>query len=164
MDTGIATEENPAYLRNNGFDCVCVSRGGLLDYSLAGTDIKTVFENRDHPVELSFAASGNRDDCDLYLYVKSEMKQQKEESINSKLAGRFVAELENIKSSLSREREIKEEGKVNQRTGRLKQKYPAIGKLYKIALKTDENKTVVDIIYEQSKPAAQFPINESGIM
>ena len=155
MDAGIATEENLTFLRNNGFDYFCVSRNGLHDYSLADTGLKTVFDNRRHPIELSFATSGNSDDGDLYLYVKSAMKQQKEESMCSKLTGRFVTELENIKSSLSKKRGIKKESQVNQRIGRLKQKYPSICKLYKIELKTDENKTVVDIIYEQSKPAPQ---------
>ena len=155
MDAGIATEENLAYLRTNGFDYVCVSRGGLQDYSLAETGIKTVFDNRDHPIALSFATSDNKDDGDLYLYVKSQMKQQKEESMSEKLTKRFVDGLENIRSSLSKKRGIREEGQVNQRIGRLKQKYPSISKLYKTVLKTDENKTVTDIIYEQSKPAAQ---------
>jgi len=155
MDAGIATEDNLEYLRTNGFDYICVSRGGLQDYSPAETGAKILFDNRNHPIELSMVSSSNKDDQDLYLYVKSAMKQQKEESMNSKLSKRFVEGLENIKSSLSKKRGIKEEGKVNQRIGRLRQKYPSISKLYKIELKTDENKTVVDIIYEQSKPAAE---------
>jgi transposase len=155
MDAGIATEENLDFLRNNGFDYICVSRGGLQDYSLAETGSKMVFDNRDHPIELSIAAPDDKDDGDLYLYVKSAMKRQKEESMGGKLTKRFVEELENIKSSLSKKRGIKEEGKVNQRIGRLIQKYPSIGKLYRIELKVDDNKTVVDLIYEQTKPAAE---------
>ena len=156
MDAGIATEENLKYLRKNGFDYICVSRRNLQDYSLAETAIKTIFDNRNHPIELSIvSSSGNKDDGDLYLYVKSEMKQQKEQSMSSKLTKRFVEELENIKSSLSKKRGIKQEGQVNQRIGRLKQKYPSISKSYKIELKVDENKTVVDIIYEHSKPASE---------
>jgi len=152
MDAGIATEENLEYLRNNGFDYLCVSRSGLQDYTLSETGSKTVFDNRNHAIELSLVASSNKDDGDLYLYVKSGMKQQKEESISSKLTKRFIEGLENIKSSLSKKRGIKEEGQVNQRIGRLRQKYPSISKLYKIELKVDENKRVVDLIYEQSKP------------
>ena len=72
--------------------------------------------------------------------------------MNSKLTKRFVQELENIRSSLSKKRGVKEEGAVNQRIGRLRQKYPSVSKLYTIELKAGENKTVSDIIYEQSKP------------
>jgi transposase len=155
MDAGIATEENLASLREDGFDYICVSRSDLQDYSLAETGAKTVFDNRNNPIELGIVTSSNKDDGDLYLYVKSAMKQQKEQSMSNKLTKRFVEGLENIKSSLSKKRGVKEEGKVNQRIGRLKQKYPSISKLYKIELKVDENKRVTDIIYEQSKEAAE---------
>jgi len=158
IDAGIATEENLDYLRTNGFDYICVSRSGLQDYSLAETGGKTVFDNRNHPIELRRVESSAKDNGDLYLYVKSEMKRQKEDSMSGKLTKRFVDELEKIKSSLSKKRGIKEEGKVNQRIGKLRQRYPSISKLYKIEVKADENKTVVDIIYEQSKQAT-----ESGV-
>ena len=154
IDAGIATEENLKRLREDGFDYICVSRSNLQDYSLAETEIKTVLDNRKHPIELCKAVSA-KDDGDLYLYVKSGKKEQKELSMSSKLTKRFVDELENIKSSLSRKKGVKEEGAVNQRIGRLRQKYPSISKLYKIELKVNANKTVVDIIYEQSKAAAE---------
>jgi transposase len=151
MDAGIATEENLKSLREKQFDYICVSRSSLQDYSLAENGIKTVLDNRNHPIELSIVETTGKDDGDLYLYVKSGQKQQKEMSMNSKLTGRFVEGLENIKSSLSKKRGTKSEGAVNQRIGRLRQKYPSISKLYKIDLKVDDNKTVVDIIYEQTK-------------
>jgi hypothetical protein len=151
MDAGIATEKNLKYLRDKGFDYICVSRSSLQDYSLPQAGCKTVFDNRDHPIEISIATTQDKEKDDLYLYVKSQMKQQKEHSMSSKLKKRFIDGLENIKSSLSKKRGVKQEGAVNQRIGRLRQKYKSIGKLYTIELKVDENKTVSDIIYEQSK-------------
>jgi hypothetical protein len=155
MDAGIATEENLKFLRDKGFDYICVSRGGLKEYSL-DENRKTVYDNRNHPIELSMATpqgkAGDSDDGDIYLYVKSDMKQQKEHSMSRKLTKRFIQELENIKSSLSKKRGVKEEGAVNKRIGRLLQKYPSVSKLYTIELKVSENKTVSDITYEQSKP------------
>jgi len=151
MDAGIATEENLEFLRGKGFDYICVSRSGLQDYSLAETGCKIVFDNRKHPIELCIAKPNDKEDGDLYLYVKSDMKQRKEQSMNSKLTKRFIGELENIKSSLTKKRGVKKESAVNQRIGRLRQKYPSISKLYTIELKVGENETVSDIIYEQSK-------------
>ena len=151
IDAGIATEANLEFLRSKGFDYICISRSSLQDYSLAETGCKTVFDNRDHPIELSIATPDGKENGDLYLYVKSGMKQKKEKSMSNKLTKRFVEELENIKSSLSKKRGIKQEGAVNQRIGRLWQKYPSISKLYTIELKVDENKTVTDILYQQSK-------------
>ena len=153
MDAGIATEENLEFLRDTGFDYICVSRSNLQDYSLAEGGCKTVFDNRKHPIEISIATpEGKPEGGDLYLYVKSAMKQRKEESMNNKLSKRFVQELENIKMSLSKKRGVKQEGAVNQRIGRLREKYPSISKLYTIELKVDENKTVTEILYQQSKP------------
>jgi len=154
MDAGIATEENLKSLREKKFDYICVSRSSLQDYSLPDNGIKMVFDNRNHPIELSIVEASGKKDGDLYLYVKSHQKQQKERSMNSKLTKRFVDELETIKSSLSKKRGIKEEGAVNRRIGRLIQKNPAISKLYKIELKVNDAKTVVDIIYEQTKSSA----------
>jgi hypothetical protein len=154
MDAGIATEENLENLRNKKFDYICVSRSNLQDYSFPENSLKVVFDNHEHPIELSIVDAHGKDgggDGDLYLYVKSQQKQQKELSINNKLTKRFVQELENIKSSLSKKKGTKEEGAVNQRIGRLKQKYPSISKLYQIDLKVTDHKTVTDIIYEQTK-------------
>ena len=151
IDAGIATDENLKSLREKKFDYICVSRSNLQEYSLAENGMKTVLDNRNHPIELSIVKDTGKDDGDLYLYVKSHQKQQKEQSMSSKLTKRFTQELENIKSSLSKKRGTKEESKVNQRIGRLKQKYPSISKLYKIELKVDANKTVTNIIYEQTK-------------
>jgi transposase len=155
MDAGIATDENLKTLREKKFDYICVSRSNLKNYSLPEKGFKMVFDKRNHPIELSIVESTGKDDGDLYLYVKSHQKQQKESSMSSKLTKRFVQGLENIKSALSKKRGTKKEGAVNQRIGRLKQKNPSISKLYNIELKVDGNKTVTDIIYEQTKSAAE---------
>ena len=154
MDAGVVTEENLKSLREKKFDYICVSRSNLQNYSFPEKGIKMVLDKRDNPIELSIVEATDtckKDSGDLYLYVKSYQKQQKELSMSNKLTKRFVQELENIKSSLSKKRGAKEEGAVNQRIGKLKQKYPSISKLYKIELKVDESKTVTDIVYEKAK-------------
>jgi len=112
--------------------------GGKTDTSSKN---RTVFFIHIEVVEIRFATPGGREDKadgDLYLYVKSGMKQQKEEAMSSKLTKRFVQEIENIRASLSRKRGIKEEGAVNQRTGRLRERYPSVSKLYTIEMKVNE--------------------------
>jgi len=152
MDAGIATEANLEYLRSKNFDYICVSRNGLQNYTLADNGFKTVFDKRGQPIEINIATSNDNSDGDMYLYVKSHMKQQKELSMNNKQTKRFLQDFENIRSSLSKKRGIKQEGAVNQRIGRLRQKYPSISKLYTIKLKVNNNQIVSDIIYEQTKP------------
>ena len=57
---------------------VVVSRSSLQDYSLAEGGCKTVLDNRRRPIEISIVKPQGKEDGDLYLYVKSHMKQQKE--------------------------------------------------------------------------------------
>ncbi|MDR0575009.1 MAG: hypothetical protein LBG96_13470 [Tannerella sp.] len=39
---------------------------------------KTAYDNRGNPIEISMVKSGDSEDDELYLYVKSEMKGRKE--------------------------------------------------------------------------------------
>jgi hypothetical protein len=146
MDAGIATENNLKSLREKGFDYICVSRSGLKCYSIEDSTFKTVFDNRKQPIKISIVHSKDNSDNDLYLCVESSMKQIKEQSMSDKLTQRFVSEIENIKNSLTKKRGVKKEGGVNQRIGRLKQKYPSISKLYSIDIKADKTGIVSDIL------------------
>ena len=158
MEAGIATEDNPAMLREKGFDYLCVSRSDLQEYSIEEAAGKTVFDSRNNPIEISMVKLSDNEAGDLYLYVKSAMKGCKEQSMNDKLTTRFEAELKNVKSSLSKARGVKEEGAVKRRIGRLQQKYPLISKRYTIALKADETGTDNDITYERSKSGKEFGV------
>ena len=158
MDAGIATEENLKQLREKQFDYICVSRSSLSEYSIVGSSPVTVMDNRKNPIEIQVVKSNKKDDSDLYLYVKSEMKQKKEHSMSDKLTGRFLEDLENIKSSLSKKRGVKQEDKVNRRIGRLLQKYPSVSKGYKIELQSDENKVVTDIVCEKTGEDKNFGV------
>ena len=158
MDAGMATQENLTALREKGFDYLCVSRSGLQAYSMEDASFKTAYDNRGNPIEISMVKSKDSEDDDLYLYVKSEMKGRKEQSMSDKLTTRFEQELENIKSSLSKKRGVKEESAVNRRIGRLQQKYPSISKRYAIALKADETGRVNELTYERSKAGKEFGV------
>lgn len=156
MDAGIATKANLATLREKELDYLCVPRADLREYTMAEASRKTVLDNRGNPIEISIVKSDEEGDDDLYLYVKSDMKACKEQSMSDTLTARFEQGMASIKSSLSKARGIKEEGQVNQRIGRLKQKYPSVGKLYTIALKVDENRNVYGITCERSKADKEF--------
>jgi transposase len=108
VDSGIATEENLKHLRGKGLDYICVRRSSLSEYSIVGSDPVTVMDNRNNPIEIQIIKSNKKGDNDLYLYVKSEMKHIKEQSMNEKLTGRFPEDLENIKSSLSKKNGVKQ--------------------------------------------------------
>jgi hypothetical protein len=107
MDAGTTTEENLQFLRQKGFDYICVSRSNLQDYNVLSKKSQLVYDNRNNPIELSIVEPVGKDTCtllalcaahvyevrstdDLYLYVKSHQKQQKEMSIKNKLTALLI--------------------------------------------------------------------------
>ena len=83
--------------------------------------------------------------------------------MNSKLTKRFVQGLENIKSSLSKKRGVKSEGAVNQRIGRLRQKYPSISKLYTIELNMEQANIYSALKFKQTNPKMKKSSSPSQI-
>jgi len=132
MDAGIATEDNLAMVREKGYDYLCVTRSPMKDYILQGKpdDVVTVADNRNQKIALQKVSSSK--DGDYYLKVESETKKRKECSMNDQFQQRFEDGLEKIAASLTKKGGVKQEEKVHERVGRLKQKYPSIQRHYAI--------------------------------
>jgi len=131
IDAGIATEENLKMILDNGYDYLCVSRSSLKTYNIeAGTATVSVTDNRKQKIELCRVNSDRN--TDYYLKVESHSKELKERSMNEQFRSRFEAGLQQIAASLTKKGGVKQEDKVHQRIGRLKQKYPSIGRYFDI--------------------------------
>ncbi|TVQ42017.1 MAG: hypothetical protein EA362_13990 [Saprospirales bacterium] len=137
MDAGIATEENLELVKTKGYDYVCVSNKRLKNYSL--DNIKTTKRltgRRKHELELSvFHPEGY---SDTWMYVQSEEKRKKEESIRDKISQRFEEQLESIRNSLSKKGGTKKLEKVWERIGRAKEKYKRVSSRYNIEVTESE--------------------------
>jgi transposase len=158
MDAGIATEENLSYLRGKIMDYICVSRSSLKEYSALHTPPITITDSRKNPIEIQVVKNSEEPDGDLYLYVKSSQKQVKEESMSKKMTARFIQDLESVKASLSKQRGVKAEDKVNRRIGRLAEKYPKVSQLYKVELQTNESKVVTGITWGKEREPKEFGV------
>ena len=160
IDAGIATEDNLKMLRNKGYDYLCVTRSTLKQYSIAsGTAVKTIYNKKEQKIELQQVQ--RRDDGDFYLKVKSDAKTIKEHSIATRFQARFEEALQKVVSSLSKKSGIKTLGKVHQRIGRIKQKYPSTQKYYDIEIKADENQIVREVtwkIKEHKDPKSEWGV------
>lgn len=149
MDAGIATEENLLMLREKGYDYLCVSRTAIKDYQSESTFPVIVYDKNKKPIELIRVKQEKNEDN--YLYVKSEAKQKKEESIQSKLSERFEEGLRAIKESIEKKRGIKTIQKVYERIGRLKSKYPRVSNYF--IIKADyRNELVKKINWKIKEP------------
>src|SRR5690606_22316629 len=123
MDAGIATEDNILLLRDYGFSYMCVARTQLKNYTVdLKSDPITITDKKDQPITLQKIKIENN--TDNFLLVHSGAKQLKEESMKSKFALRYVQDMTQINTNLTKKGGIKKKEKVWERIGRVKQKYP----------------------------------------
>jgi hypothetical protein len=146
MDAGIATRENLEYLKNNGYEYVCVSRKRYKELFKDLSNLITIKENKENKIEVKVEKDGN----EQILFCKSRLKSKKEISMKTQAQERFEKELENIKSSLTKERGIKKYEKIIERIGRAKGKYSSIAKYYDIIVNEKDGKAT-KIEYKMTK-------------
>jgi hypothetical protein len=148
IDAGIATEDNLETIRGLGHDYVCVSRTKLKDYDIP-EDLVHIEDNRHHSIHIKWVSSD--DSKDSFLYVHSKMKEVKETSMNDHFCQRYEEELSNLSQQLQ-----KSTGKKNhyyaviERLGRIKERYPAAVKHYKVDTKIKDGR-IKDVTW-QKKP------------
>ena len=137
IDAGIATDSNLVMIKEKGYDYMCVSRSSLKNYIVeAGATTLTVTDNKKQKIELCRVKSDRN--TDYYLKVESHSKELKERSMNEQFRSRFEAGLQIIADSLTKKGGVKQEDKVHERMGRLKQKYPSIHRYFDIEVEVKE--------------------------
>jgi len=138
IDTGIATDDNLEELNKKGYKYVCVSKKRIKDYPVDTSEAKTIklTEREKNKVELSiFKPDGYND---TWMYVESEAKRKKEDSMNIKLRQGFEEDLNSIKASFLKKGGTKLINKVWERIGRAKQKHNRVSARYKLTV-TEKN-------------------------
>ncbi|MFA5417317.1 MAG: transposase [Bacteroidales bacterium] len=144
MDAGIATDDNVKMLKNEGYEYLCVSRSNLKEY-YADIDSKPVMikDKKQQPIELLKVKCNKNDDH--YLWIKSQAKTLKENSMNGLLAQRFEEGIERIQAGIYSKGGTKKINKVHERIGRLKQKFPSVHRYYQINVTENAHGTATAI-------------------
>lgn len=147
LDAGIATADNLALLEAKGYDYVCVSRAKIKDYIIdtTGNIQKIVCQNKE-TIQLEKVKSATT--TDYLLKVTSSGKAIKERSMKNQFEERFLLEMAKIAASINKKNGVKKADKVNQRIGRVIEKYPSMAKLYSIEVKA-ENELATEIILQK---------------
>jgi transposase len=139
MDAGFASEDNLKFLDKNGYKYVCVSRQRLKDEIIETIKSKHSVEDRlGNKIEL--AVFDHEKHSDTWMYVKSEQKRVKEESITIKLCQRFEEELQGIENALHKKGGTKKTEKVWERIGRCKEKNRNVSGRYNIEVEQESSK------------------------
>jgi transposase len=118
-----------------------------------------ITDKRKQPIELlKVRANG---ESDQYLWVKSQAKKMKEDSMNGLLSQRFEQGIQSIREGISKKGGTKKLNKVYERIGRLKQKYPSVHTWYDITVCDDGNGTATAI--SCSHKTGEYDNSQSGI-
>lgn len=144
MDAGIATEDNLQMLKSKGYDYLCVSRSSLKEYHADTMAIPVqITDKRKQPIELLKVKTESG--TDQYLWVRSQAKALKENSMTGLLSQRFEQGIKNIQEGIAKKSGTKKLNKVHERIGRLKQKYPSVHTYYDITICDDGHGTATSI-------------------
>ena len=153
IDAGISTKENLELIKAKGYDYVCVSRSKIKDYTINPENKSQIISTKDNQLITLQKIEKERDD-DYILKVKSTGKTAKERSMKSKFDERFIAEIDKIKTSLTKKHGVKKAEKVNQRIGRIIEKYPSAAKFYDIEVIT-KNEIATELNYTKKEASAK---------
>jgi hypothetical protein len=134
MDAGIATEANIAWLKEQKYRYLVVSRerGRKFDPGLAVSTLTASNET----VRLQHVLS--EDGTEVRLYCHSEGRETKEIAISARFATSFEAGLAKLAAGLSKPRGQKKLADIQQRIGRLKEKSRGASQHYEIIVTPDE--------------------------
>lgn len=130
IDAGIATQDNLALLKSKGYQYVCVSRTTLKNYQLSTEGVVHLKDKRENPIDVCWVSGEDQEDH--YLHVHSQMKAMKESSMSDHFSQRYEEELDNVAHAINKKGGTKKYGKVMERIGRIKERYPTANKHYEI--------------------------------
>lgn len=146
IDAGIAKDENLALMDKEGYRYVCVSHKRLKDYVLDQSTpqvIQLTDRDRQKVALQIFHPEGYRD---TWMYVESDGKKKKEQSMKDKLCEKYEQDLEQIKSAFSKKGGTKNISKVWERIGRVKERNNRVTARYKIEV-SEKDGIAVDMTW-----------------
>ena len=158
MDAGIASQQNIDWLCEQGYPYIVVSRKRHLEFDAAQAVFVKEHENGNVRAQRIECADG-----EIELYCHSERKQQKEQGIISRFSVRFGQELDRLAEGLNKPRCLKSIDKVQQKIGRLKQKYSRISGQYEITIESDEKSQRVTALRYKRIERKDHPDTHPGV-
>lgn len=159
MDAGIATETNVAWLQNNGYRYIVVSRKRNLVVPVNQEKI-ILKEAKNNQVEAFLVENTETNERELYCH--SQAKEAKTKAMVSKASQRYEEELQKLAEGLNKKGCAKKYDKIMERIGRLKEKNRRIGQLYDITVEANEDRTLaIKITWQRNEE--RLNTKQSGI-
>jgi transposase len=134
LDAGLATEENIAWLREQGYRYLVVSRSPKKVFD----DEEATLIKEDGKVRIRAQRVLDETTGEVRLYCHSSQREEKERAIQRRFSERFEEELKNLADGLTKKGRVKNHEKILIRLGRLKQRYSRVVRFYEIRVEKDE--------------------------
>lgn len=148
MDAGIGTQENIAWLRQQGFGYIVVSRKRGIDVP---QEMVTVRDDARRRISAAFIAGP--DEGEVTLCCHSTDKEAKEGGIKNRFQDRLEQELEKIRDGLQKKGCIKRYDRVMEKIGRLRERYKRVSGRYTIEVTKDEKTNCASSVTWERKEA-----------
>lgn len=159
MDAGIASEENLQWLLENNYNYLVVSRERKR--SMDKEKAITIQSAGNQNIHLHRQPGSHEEEIKIACW--SEQREAKEKGIISTKKTAFESALNNIKEGLQKPRTTKKQGSLNQRIGRLKEKYKTVSGHYHIDLELDESKTIVTELHWKYQPKQESKATDPDV-
>jgi transposase len=134
LDAGLATAENIAWLRTQGYRYLAVSRSPKKLFD----DEEATLIKDDGTVCIRAQRVLDEATGEVRLYCHSSQREEKERAIQRRFSERFEEELKHIADGLTKKGRVKKYDKILIRLGRLKQRYSRVVRFYEIRVQKDE--------------------------
>jgi hypothetical protein len=159
MDAGIATEANLAWLKDQGYRYLAVSRERTRQFDPdQATEVLTASKET---VQLQRVP--DKDGAEVRLYCHSASREIKETAINVRFLKSFEAGLTKLADGLSKPRTQKTIAAIQQRIGRLKEKSRGIGQHYEITVTPDETGLNATAVTWKRAPVQGSKLTHPGV-
>jgi transposase len=135
LDAGIATEDNVAWLKDQGYRYLVVSRKRQRCFD--DSEAVTVKETPGQRVRVQRIVDPQTGE--VVLHCHSIEREKKEQAMQDRAAERFEHALQKLADGLPKPRTIKKYGKIMERIGRLKQQVGRAAQHYHIEVSEDED-------------------------
>jgi transposase len=149
MDAGIATEDNIKWLKDNNYKYLVISR--KRNQSLP--DIEGVIVKDDPDNKVTSYLLKHEEESQLYCH--SESMEKRSNLIITKYIQCFEDELKKISNGLNKKTGVKKYDKIQQRIGRIKEKYIRVACQFSINIIGDETNTKVTELTWSRDPSKQ---------
>jgi transposase len=155
MDAGIATEDNIEWLNDNNYKYLVISRKRKQELP----DIEGVIVKNEPNNKVTTFLLKNEKESELYCH--SESMARRTTIMSEKYIERFTNELQKLSDGLAKKGTIKKYDKINQKIGRLKEKYSKVALQFDIKVIADDKKEKTTQLTWEHQPDKQS--KEPGI-